>query len=152
MKSFVGEKAPFFSLSDQNGKQHALSDFLGQKVILYFYPKDDTPGCTKEACAFKTTFPEFQKVNTVVIGVSCDSEKSHKKFEEKFQLPFLLLSDDQKEVVKLYDVWGKKKFMGREYEGISRTTFLIDENGIVLKQYENVKPEIHADEILKDLL
>ncbi len=147
----IGSKAPVFKLPDQAGKIHALQDYKGKWVILYFYPKDDTPGCTKEACAIRDALPRFGKLNAKVLGVSVDSIQSHKKFAEKYGLPFTLLADDKKEVVKKYGVWGKKKFMGREYQGTLRTSFLIDHRGKIAKIYKNVKPEIHAGEVIKDL-
>ncbi len=147
----IDRSAPDFSLPDQNGKVHTLSDYRGKWVLMYFYPKDDTPGCTKESCVLRDAFPELQKLDCVVFGISADSEKSHKKFEEKYKLPFTLLSDSLKQVVGLYGVWGKKKFMGREFEGILRTSFLIDPKGILRKVYENVKPPKHADDVLQDL-
>jgi peroxiredoxin Q/BCP len=146
-----GSPAPQFSLQDQDGKLHTLADYAGRYVLLYFYPKDDTPGCTKEACAIRDAMPDFSKVNAVVLGISADSVKSHKKFAEKYGLPFTLLADEQKEVAHAYGVWGWKKFMGRDYEGISRTSFLIGPDGTIAKVYENVKPEAHAAEVLADL-
>ena len=143
--------APLFTLPDQNGKEHSLVDYADKWVLLYFYPKDDTPGCTKEACAIRDSFPNFKKLKITVLGVSVDSAASHKKFEKKYKLPFTLLSDDKKKVVKKYGVWGKKKFMGREYEGTLRTSFLIDPKGKIAKVYEDVKPEKHAEEVLRDL-
>lgn len=151
MKLTVGAKAIDFTLPDQNGKTHALSDYNGRWVLLYFYPKDDTPGCTKEACSVRDNFPKFKKVNAVVFGVSADSAGKHKKFMEKYKLPFTLLSDEDKTVIKKYGVWAKKKFMGREYMGILRTSFLIDPKGTVAKVYEKVKPDTHAEDVLKDL-
>ncbi|MDQ5902012.1 MAG: thioredoxin-dependent peroxiredoxin [Patescibacteria group bacterium] len=144
-------KAPAFSLSDQNGGMRALKDFFGQWVVLYFYPKDDTPGCTKEACSFRDGFSRFKREGVVVLGISADSVKKHAKFVEKYELPFLLLADEQKTVVEQYGVWAKKKFMGREYMGILRTTFLINPLGNIVKVYENVKPDEHADEVLKEI-
>ena len=143
--------APAFRLTDQDGKMHALADYKGKWVLLYFYPKDDTPGCTKQACATRDEFPAFKKLNCVIFGISTDSEKSHKKFEEKFELPFTLLADTEKEVVKAYGVWAPKKFMGREFLGTQRTSFLINPEGKIAKVYEKVKPELHAEEVLKDL-
>lgn len=140
--------APDFELPNQDGKIHKLSDYRGEWVLLYFYPKDDTPGCTKEACAIRDNFPAFGKLKVKVFGVSVDSIKSHKKFTEKYDLPFTLLADEKKETVKKYGVWAKKKFMGREYYGTLRTSFLIDPKGKIVKIYENVKPEIHAGEVL----
>ncbi len=146
----IGQKAPGFTLPDQDGKEHSLSDYKGKRVLLYFYPKDDTPGCTIEACTIRDNFKDFKKMGLVVLGVSVDSVKSHKKFETKYKLPFILLSDEKKEVVKKYSVWGKKKFMGREYEGTNRISFLIGEDGKILKVYESVKPPEHASEVLAD--
>ncbi len=147
----VGDRAPEFDLLDQNGKDHKLSDYLGKWVLIYFYPKDDTPGCTKEACAIRDTFPSFGKSKTVVFGVSADSVKSHKKFAEKYKLPFTLLSDESKEMIEKYGVWSKKKFMGRVYMGILRTSYLIDPKGKVAKVYENVRPEKHSEDVINDL-
>jgi peroxiredoxin Q/BCP len=146
-----GSAAPDFSLPDQNGEEKALSSYKGQWVLLYFYPKDDTPGCTKEACAIRDAFPNFDSKRVVVLGISPDSVKSHKKFEEKYGLPFTLLADEDKEVANLYGVWGPKKFMGREYEGVLRTSFLINPEGTISRVYEKVKPEAHAAEVLADL-
>ena len=147
----LNQTAPAFTLPDQDNKTHKLSSYKGQWVLLYFYPKDDTPGCTKEACAISANFPAFEKLKVKVLGVSIDSPKKHKKFAEKYSLPFILLADEQKEVVNLYGVWAKKKFMGREYMGTLRTSFLIDPKGKIAKIYEGVKPEIHAEEVLTDL-
>ncbi len=152
MTLHVGDKAPSFSLLDQEGKEHALKDYQGQWVLLYFYPKDDTPGCTKEACGFRDNLPKFKKMKAVVFGISADSVKSHAKFSAKFKLPFTLLADDKKEVVEQYGVWAKKKFMGREYMGILRNSFLIDPKGKIAKVYEQVKPEAHPAEVLEDLM
>lgn len=146
-----GTLAPNFTLNDQNGEQRSLENLRGTWVLLYFYPKDDTPGCTKQACAIRDNFPLFQKLKCTVFGISVDTGKSHKKFEEKYALPFTLLSDTEHEMVRAYGVWGKKKFMGREYEGTSRTSFLIDPKGCIAKVYENVKPEQHAEQVLTDL-
>jgi thioredoxin-dependent peroxiredoxin len=143
--------APDFSLNDQNGKVHTLSEYRGKWVLIYFYPKDNTPGCTKQACALRDAFTEFAQYNAVVLGVSTDTEKSHKKFEEKFTLPFTLLADIEKKVVHAYEVWAPKKFMGREYLGTQRNSFLINPEGVIIKVYEKVKPEIHAEEVLQDL-
>lgn len=144
----VGTKAPDFSTFDQNGKRISLQDFLGKKVVLYFYPKDNTPGCTKEACAFRDKISLFQDRNVVVIGVSIDSIKSHKSFVDKYQLPFTLLSDTDKDIVEAYGVWGEKTLYGKKYFGINRVTYLIDESGNIAKVFAKVKPEIHAEEIL----
>lgn len=146
-----GQKAPVFTLPDQDGKEHVLADYQGRWVLLYFYPKDDTPGCTKEACMIRDSWPKFKKLNVQVFGVSVDSAKSHTKFIQKYELPFTLLSDTDKKIVGKYGVWGEKKFMGRTYMGINRMSFLIDPEGKIAKVYESVKPEIHADEVLKDL-
>ena len=135
----IGTKAPEFELQDQNGDLHKLSDYLGKKVILYFYPKDNTPGCTKQACGFSEMYPQFIEKNAVVIGVSKDSVKSHKKFEENHNLGFTLLSDEQLDTIKAYDVWKEKKNYGKTYMGIERTTYLIDEKGIIIKSFGKVK-------------
>lgn len=148
----IGNKAPAFSLPDQNGKMQSLSDYRGKKVLIYFYPKDDTPGCTTEACNFRDGYEEFQNMGLVILGVSADSVKSHKKFAEKFHLPFPLLADESKEMSEAYGVWQKKKFMGREYMGIARSSFLIDEHGNLSKIYEGVKPPVHAREVKADIL
>ncbi len=147
----IGTKAPQFSLPDQNGKMHNLSDYLGKKVLLYFYPKDDTPGCTTEACNFRDGYKAFQDMGLVILGVSADSVKSHKKFADKFKLPFPLLSDETKKTIEGYGVWQKKKFMGREYLGIERSSFLIDEKGNLKKIYEEVKAKEHAEEVKSDI-
>lgn len=146
----IGDTAPIFSLPDQDGVLHTLSQYQGKKVLLYFYPKDDTPGCTTEACNFRDGYEEFQKMGLVILGVSKDSTKSHKKFAEKFSLPFPLLSDETGGVIKQYGSWGKKKFMGREYEGILRNSFLIDEKGKIAKVYESVKTATHANDVRTD--
>lgn len=144
-------KVKDFELPDQEGKQHRLSDYKGQWVVLYFYPKDDTPGCTKEACNFRDSFVELQKLGVVIMGVSKDSIKSHKKFADKYHLNFPLLSDENKEIIKTYKAWGLKKFMGREFEGTKRITYLINPEGKIEKVYEKVNPLTHAGEIIKDL-
>lgn len=146
-----GDKAPDFHLQDQDGNEHSLAEVKGKWSLIYFYPKDDTPGCTKEACAIRDAFPKFKKLGITVFGVSVDSVKKHVKFVEKYQLPFILLSDEQKTMVADYDVWKKKKFMGREYMGTMRHSFLINPLGKIAKVYENVKPETHADEVLEDV-
>jgi peroxiredoxin Q/BCP len=146
-----GTQAPVWSMQDQEGKVHNLADYKGQWVLMYFYPKDDTPGCTKQACAIRDDFPAFKKLGLTVFGVSADSVKSHAKFVEKYELPFTLLADEDKKVVEQYGVWGKKKFMGREYMGIARTSFLINPEGVIAKVYENVKPDLHAEMVLSDL-
>lgn len=151
MKLSVGDKAPAFSAPDQEGIVHSLKDYAGSWVILYFYPKDDTPGCTKEACGFRDNLPKFKKMDATVLGVSVDSVKKHAKFVEKYGLPFTLLADEEKEIVNAYGVWGKKKFMGREYMGTNRVSFLIDPKGKIAKIYETVKPDVHPTEVLEDL-
>ena len=147
----IGDKAPEFTLPDQNEKTHSLSSYLGEWVLVYFYPKDDTPGCTKEACASRDSYPDFKRLKLTVFGISTDSVKSHGKFASKYELPFTLLSDAEKKAVNNYGVYGKKKFMGREYMGTLRASFLIDPRGNIVKIYENVKPEAHAQEVLSDL-
>lgn len=151
MKLKLGDAAPNFILPDQNGENHSSKEYLGYWALIYFYPKDDTPGCTKEACALRDNFPEFVKLKAVVIGISVDIAKSHTKFANKYNLPFTLLADAKKEVVKKYGVWGLKKFMGREYFGTIRTSFLIDPKGKIVKIYQNVKPLVHASQVLEDL-
>lgn len=145
------KKAPTFCLNDQEGKQHCLSHYKGKWVLLYFYPKDDTPGCTKEACMIRDSWDAFEKHNAVVLGVSRDSEKSHKRFQEKYDLPFPLLSDKEGEVVMEYGVWKEKSMFGKKYMGISRESFLIDPEGNIAKHYEKVTPAVHAEEVLADL-
>ena len=147
----LNKKAPTFSLPDQEGKVHSLSDYLGKKVLLYFYPKDDTPGCTVEACNFRDGYKEFQKMGLVILGVSKDTVKSHKKFADKFELPFPLLADEDHEVAESYGIWKKKKLYGREYMGMERSSFLIDEKGNIAKIYETVKPPVHAEEVKADV-
>jgi peroxiredoxin Q/BCP len=151
MKLRVGEQAPVFVLPDQNGKQHPLLAYRKKWTLIYFYPKDDTPGCTKEACVIADNYSKFKKIKANVLGISIDSVKSHDKFVNKYKLPFTLLSDEDKKVVRAYGVWGKKKFMGREYMGTKRMSFLIKLQGKIAKIYENVKPEEHAEEVLMDL-
>jgi peroxiredoxin Q/BCP len=143
-----GIAAPAFKTTDANGETVNLKDFRGKKVVLYFYPKDDTPGCTKEACSFRDAFSKFKKRGITILGVSPDSEKSHQKFVSKYKLPFTLLADTDHSIADAYGVYGEKKFMGRTYMGIHRTTFLIDEKGKIKKVFEKVKPEDHADEVL----
>lgn len=147
----VGSIAPAFTLQDQDGKEHSLADARGTYALVYFYPKDDTPGCTKEACSLGEYMPDFSKSNAVIYGISPDSVASHKKFADKFGLPFTLLADPERQAISAYDVWGKKKFMGREYDGVFRTSFLIAPDGTIAKVYEGVKPEVHAQEVLADL-
>ncbi len=151
LKVKIGQKAPDFSLPDQEEKIHKLSDYKGKWVLIYFYPKDDTAGCTAEACAVRDEFPNFKKAKLVVLGVSVNSVKSHKKFALKYGLPFTLLADEEKKVVNKYGVWAKKKFMGREYMGTLRNSFLIGPDGKIKKIYEKVKPALHAREVLEDL-
>jgi len=134
-----GTKAPDFTLPDQNGKEHSLKDYKGQRVILYFYPKDNTSGCTKQACSFGELMPQFREKGAVILGVSKDTVASHKKFEEKFGLPFTLLSDTELEVIKAYDVWKEKKNYGKVSMGVVRTTYLIDEEGVIVKAFDKVK-------------
>ena len=150
MSLSIGDKAPDFSLPDQDGKVHSLKDYSGKIVLLYFYPKDDTPGCTVEACTIRDSWSKFKKAGIVVLGMSVDTVAKHKKFAEKYTLPFTLLADVEKEVVNAYGVWAKKKFMGREYMGIKRWSFLIGTDGKIAKIYEDVKPADHADEVLAD--
>ncbi|MES2931649.1 MAG: thioredoxin-dependent thiol peroxidase [Patescibacteria group bacterium] len=147
----TGTLAPDFTLLDQDGVPHTLSQHRGSRVLLYFYPKDDTPGCTKQACMLRDALPDFAALDAIVYGISADSVKSHKKFADKYGLSFTLLADEHKEVVNAYGVWGKKKMMGREYDGIFRTSFLIAPDGTIEKVYENVKPELHAAQVLADL-
>lgn len=151
MNVTVEESAPDFTLRDQDEKIHSLHEYRGKWVLIYFYPKDDTPGCTKEACSIRDNFSSLQKENLTILGVSTDSSKSHKKFASKYHLPFPLLADEQKQVVSLYDVWKKKKFMGREYMGTMRTSFLLDPYGIIKKVYTDVKPQAHVQEIIHDM-
>lgn len=147
----VGSKAPDFCLQDQDGKEVKLSDFLGKKVILYFYPKDNTSGCTKQACMFKDLYPQFQEKDAIILGVSKDSVKSHKNFQTKYELPFTLLSDPDHTVNELYDVWKEKSMYGKKYWGTERSTYLIDENGIIEKAMQKVKPTQNPEDVLKFL-
>ena len=144
-----GDKAPAFKADTQDGDQVRLSDYKGKFVVLYFYPKDNTPGCTKEACAFRDLHAEFESMNAVVLGVSPDPVKAHQKFVTKFDLPFTLLADDSKEIVSKYGVWGPKQFMGRTFDGTHRITFLIDPKGKIIKIWPKVKPEPHPVEVLE---
>jgi thioredoxin-dependent peroxiredoxin len=146
-----GMTAPKFSLQDETGTTRNLSDYLGRQVILYFYPKDDTPGCTTEACNFRDDYSAYVDRNVIILGVSPDSVGSHKKFKDKFELPFPLLADENRSVCESYGVWGKKSFMGKDYLGVLRTTFIIDEKGIVAHVFEDVKPAQHSGEILAKL-
>lgn len=143
--------APAFTLPDQNGTLHTLQDYRGKWVVVYFYPRDNTPGCTTEACSFRDNMESLTTAGVVVFGISKDSVRSHKKFADQFALPFYLLSDESKETIKAYGAWGKKKFMGREFDGILRNTYLIDPKGEIRKTYERVDPKTHVDTILKDL-
>lgn len=144
----VGTQAPAFTLPDQNGNLVSLSDFVGKKVVLYFYPKDNTPGCTRQACAFAQSYPEFQARNVVVIGVSKDSVVSHLKFAQKYELPFILLSDPELRAIQAYGVWQEKKLYGKVSMGVVRSTYLIDEQGVIIKVMPKVKPDSNAQEIL----
>lgn len=146
-----GIPAPDFELPDETGTTHRLSDYRNKTVLLYFYPKDDTPGCTTEACNFRDDYSAYQKASVVILGVSPDSPASHAKFKAKFNLPFPLLADEGHEVCEQYGVWGLKKSRGREYEGVHRTTYLIDENGTIKRVYEKVRPAEHSAEILANL-
>jgi peroxiredoxin Q/BCP len=140
--------APDFKLKDETGKERTLAEFKGKEVVLYFYPKDDTPGCTTEACNFRDDYSDYEKAGVVIVGVSPDSPESHAKFKAKFHLPFSLFADVDHKVCELYGVWGKKKMYGREYDGVIRTTFLISSDGKIGKIFENVKPAEHSKEIL----
>lgn len=144
-----GDKAPAFTAKDQNGKEVSLSDYKGKKVVLYFYPKDDTPGCTAQACNLRDNYSALQKKGLVVLGVSVDSAKSHKKFEEKYELPFTLVSDEDKKIVEAYGVWGEKKMWGKPYMGTFRETFLIDEHGIIRKIIAKPDTANHTEEVLE---
>ncbi|MBQ7784665.1 MAG: thioredoxin-dependent thiol peroxidase [Clostridia bacterium] len=144
----IGAKAPDFTLSDKDGNAVSLSDFAGKKVVLYFYPKDNTPGCTRQACAFAASYEAFKSVDAVVIGVSKDSVASHAKFAAKHDLPFILIADPELEAIKAYDVWQEKKLYGKVGMGIVRTTYVIDENGVIEKAMPKVKPDTNAAEIL----
>lgn len=147
----IGKKAPAFSLKDGNGKNVSLNDFKGKKVVLYFYPKDMTSGCTQEACDFRDALPNFRKIKADVLGVSIDSAASHKKFADKYDLPFTLLSDEKKEVVEKYGVWKEKSMYGKKYMGIERTTFIIDEVGKIQNIFPKVKVAGHVNEVMKTL-
>lgn len=144
----IGQPAPDFALPDQDGVVRHLSDFKGKRVILYFYPKDMTPGCTKQACAFGELYPQIQGKGAVVLGISKDSVASHKRFQEKYNLPFLLLSDPETQVIQAYDVWKEKKNYGKVYMGIVRSTYLIDENGVIVQALEKVKPAENPQHML----
>jgi peroxiredoxin Q/BCP len=144
-----GDQAPNFSSLDQDGKLHQLADYKGKKLVLFFYPKANTPGCTAEACDLRDNFERFKANNYEILGVSADSQKAQGKFKDKYEFPFPLLADEDKSVITAFGVWGPKKFMGREYDGIHRTTFIIDENGIIDDVITEVKTKAHADQILK---
>ena len=144
----AGAKAPAFTLFDKDEREISLSDFAGKKTVLYFYPKDNTSGCTKQACAFGRTYDEYEKLGVAVIGVSKDSAASHRRFAEKNALPFILLSDPELQAIKAYDVWQEKKLYGKVSMGVVRTTYLIDENGVIEKVWKKAKPDTNADEIL----
>ncbi len=147
----VGTKAPDFTLPDQNGNMHSLSEYRGKKVILYFYPKDNTPGCTKQACGFAERYPKFTDKGAVVLGISKDSVASHKKFEEKYGLPFTILSDPELVAIQAYDVWQEKKNYGKTYMGVVRTTYLIDEEGKIAKAFDKVKAADNPEQMLGEL-
>jgi peroxiredoxin Q/BCP len=144
----MGAKAPDFTAINQNGESVSLADYKGKKVVLYFYPRDDTPGCTKEACGFRDDFSKFKKANIEILGVSVDDEKSHKSFAQKYNLPFTLLADTDKSIVQAYGAWGEKNMYGRKFMGTSRVTYLINETGRIAAVFPKVKPEEHAEEIL----
>ncbi|MBP3375743.1 MAG: thioredoxin-dependent thiol peroxidase [Clostridia bacterium] len=147
----IGEKAPNFTLQDKNGNNVSLSDFLGKKVVVYFYPKDNTPGCTRQACAFASNYEKFNALDVTVIGISKDSVASHQKFAEKYALPFILLSDPELEVIKAYGVWQEKKNYGKTAMGVVRSSFIIDEKGVIEHVMPKVKPDTNAEEILEIL-
>lgn len=147
----VGTKAPQFTLPDKDGNAVSLSDFLGKKVVLYFYPRDNTPGCSRQACAFAKNYEGFKRKDVVVIGVSKDSVASHKKFKEKYELPFTLLADPELEAIKAYDVWHEKNMYGKKTFGVVRTTYLIDEDGVIVKAFEKVKAKDNPAQMLNEL-
>ena len=151
LKLKEGDQAPDFTATTTDGTRVSLSDFKGKNVVLYFYPRDDTPGCTKEACAFRDEFAKFESAGVVILGVSTDSPKSHAKFAEKHKLPFTLLADEDKQIVQAYGVWGQKSFLGRTYLGTHRVTFLIGPDGRIKKIWLTVKPVVHAKEVLASL-
>ncbi len=146
-----GSLAPDFSLPDESGKLRRLADYRGRPLVLYFYPKDETPGCTTEACGFRDDYAAYERAGVTILGVSPDSPQSHARFKARHQLPFTLLSDGDHQVCELYGVWGPKKFMGRQYQGVLRTTFVIDAQGRIVKVFENVKPAAHSAEVLQAL-
>ena len=147
----IGTTAPAFSLPDQNGQMHTLEEYRGKKVILYFYPRDNTPGCTKQACGFAQLYPQFTEKGAVILGISRDSVKSHKNFETKYDLPFTLLSDVEKEVIQAYDVWKEKKNYGKVSMGVVRTTYLIDEDGVIIRAMDKVKAADNPQQMLEAL-
>ena len=147
----IGTKAPDFTLPDQNGNMHSLSEYRGKKVILYFYPKDNTPGCTKQSCGFAERFPQFTEKGAVVLGISKDSVASHKKFEEKYSLPFTILADPELVAIQAYDVWQEKKNYGKTYMGVVRSTYLIDEKGKIVKAFDKVKAADNPEQMLGEL-
>ena len=147
----IGTKAPEFTLPDQNGQMHTLEEYRGKKLILYFYPKDNTPGCSRQACGFAELYPQFTEKGAVVVGISKDSVASHKKFEEKFGLPFILLSDTELQVIQAYDVWKEKKLYGKTSMGVVRTTYLIDEEGVIRKAFGNVKAAENPAQMLTEV-
>ena len=147
----IGTQAPEFALPDQNGETHRLSDYRGQRVILYFYPHDMSPGCTSQACSFRDRYPQIREKGAVVLGVSADSVESHKKFEQEHGLPFTLLSDPEKETIQAYDVWKERLMFGRPVMDIERSTYLIDENGVIEKAFGKVKPKDNSKQMLKEL-
>lgn len=151
VKLKIGSAAPAINLPDQDGTKHKLSDYKGQWVLIYFYPKDDTSGCTTEACGIRDSFPRFNKLKAKVFGISADSVASHKKFATKYKLPFTLLADEDKVVVQKYGVYGEKSMYGRKYFGINRTSFLVDPNGKIMRIYEKVKPAVHSTQVLADI-
>ncbi|MEE0107724.1 MAG: thioredoxin-dependent thiol peroxidase [Merdibacter sp.] len=146
-----GTKAPAFTLPDESGNPVSLSDFTGKKVVVYFYPKDNTPGCTRQACAFAAAYEDFKKIDVAVIGISKDSQRSHTNFIKKYDLPFILLSDPEREAIEAYDVWKEKKMYGKTSMGVVRTTYIINEEGIIEKVFEKAKPDTNAAEILEYL-
>lgn len=148
----IGTKAPDFTLNDKDGNPVSLSDFVGKKVVVYFYPKDNTPGCSRQACAFAAVYKQFEKLGVPVIGISKDSVKSHQNFVNKYELPFILLSDPELQAIQAYDVWKEKKMYGKVSMGVVRSTYIIDENGVIEKAMEKVKPDTNAAEILEYLM
>lgn len=147
----TNQPAPDFTLLDENGAQRSLADYRGKPVVLYFYPKDDTPGCTTEACNFRDDYTAYEKAGVIILGVSPDSPKSHKKFKARYNLPFTLLADEDHKVAEMYGAWGLKKLLGREYDGILRTTYLIDAGGNIKRVFNHVKPADHSAEVLQAL-